>query len=257
MMLTKQISCQRGCAFAHILPLLNRAWLIFLLAEAFGILAFYPNCLQAGESPLMASQLRLRLELSADANSSARVGFVEISPMFKTFGQMGVFDDQDKPVAWRMLWAPPNQPALLCFDTSRKSKAYYVCFGSSLPSAPGGWVPQAGVLLETRPCAENQVVKRAQAKNASHVTELISNAGSVQGRKFVPDMRRSINPFGSNSDYLASFTGWFSVGKAGNYGFATDSSGPSIIHVDGRPVADWLGIHPARDRKSTRLNSSH
>ena len=176
--------------------------------------------------------------------------------MGKPAGPMGVFDDQGKPVAWRMLWSPPNQPALLCFDTAKPSKTYDICFGHGLPPAPGGWIPQAGVLLETRPCAENRLVKRAQAKNATQVAEMIGSAGPAQGRKYVADMRRSINPFGPSSDYLASFTGWFRVGKAGEYGFATDSSGPSILYVDGRRVAEWLGIHPARSGRKAQHNGT-
>ena len=256
MMLTNQTSCRRGRSLARILPPLKRTWLIFLLAEAFRILTLTPNCLRAGEWQPTDSQLRLRMEPAADASPSARVGFVEISPTFKTAGSMGVFDEQGRPVGWSILWSPPDQPVLLCFDSSKPSKAYYVCYGHDLPAAPGGWAPKAGVLLETRPCAENQVIKRAQAKDASQVAEWISNAGPVQGREFVPDMRRSINPFGSSSDYLANFTGWFRVGKAGDYGFATDSSGPSIIYVDGRPVADWLGIHPAKAGRKAQHNGT-
>ena len=256
MMLTKQFSCRRGCAFAQILPLLNRVWLIFLLAEAFGILAFDPNCLRAGESQLTATPLRLRLEPVADAKLSAQVGYFELSPVLKITGEIVVLDDQGQPVASKKLWSAPNQPTLFCFDLSRKSKAYYACFGPGLPSAPGGWIPQAGVLLETQPCAENRVVKRAQARDANQVAELIRSAGPAQGRKYVEDMRRSINPFGPSSDYLASFTGWFRVVKAGDYGFATDSSGPSIICVDGRLVADWLGTHPVRPGRKAQHNGT-
>lgn len=237
MALKEKSGFQKRLASARLLPRLVPRWRVSILMVAIGCLGFSPHMVCAGESPLAAAAHRLRIEPARDAAWPASVGYVEISPVLKNASGIGVFDDQGKPVGCKTIWSAANQPTVLSFDTTSKARVYYVCFGSSLPSGPAGWSPQAGVLLETRPCAHARVATSAE------VAQVISAAGPVQGRGYVAEMRSAINPFGPSSHYLANYTGWFRVATPNNYGFATDSSGPTILKVDGRLVTTWLGEH--------------
>jgi hypothetical protein len=42
---------------------------------------------------------------------------------------------------------------------------------------------------------------------------------------------------------MGRFDAWFTLDKAGSYGFATVSDDASFMSVDGKPVAEWPGIH--------------
>ena len=65
------------------------------------------------------------------------------------------------------------------------------------------------------------------------------------GATMSPNIFLGANPFGPSADYIATFTGWFSVPTAAQYTFATASTDASFLEVDNRPVATWLGVHGA------------
>ena len=216
---------------ARISSFLLSSLLICLLS---GLLAFAAT---AQESIVKTALLRLRLELAQNSPWPAAVGQVEVSPDPNFPGSFGVFTDAGKPVAVQTFWAAPGELTRLRFDTSGGAKTYYLCFGTNLPAPPLGWTPDAGLVVESRSCTAQPVQTPAQ------VAQLLSTAGPIQGRSYVPQIFLGMNPFGPSSYYAVSFSGWLRIADPGNYRFATVSAGPSWLKLDGKPVVEWLGEH--------------
>ncbi len=199
-----------------------------------------PALLYAQKNPVTSAPLRLQIEKIARTDSPAKVGVVDISPCLGSSGRFGLFDAQGAPVAFQTLWSAQGEATRVCFDTSSGAATYYVCFDTDLPGAGGSWQPEAGVLLETRPCRTNLPIA-----TAPQVARLLNSAGAPYGCDFVPDIFLGANPFGPSTYYVATFNGWFAVPAAAQYTFATASDDASFLEVDSRPVATWLGAHRA------------
>jgi tetratricopeptide (TPR) repeat protein len=191
------------------------------------------------EGRLPAAPVRLRIERNSDSPWPATVGVAETAPCLGKPAGFGVFTGDGKPVAFKTIWFAAGEATRLLFDTSGGAERYYLCFGASLPEAPEGWNPEAGVIEQTRPCGEQP------ADTAAQVARLLQSAGPPFGCGEVPDIFSGVNPFGPFTYYVADFTGWFRVFRGGVYVFATASDDASYLQVDGRTVAQWLGRHGA------------
>jgi len=191
----------------------------------------------AEDSPVKTAPLRLRIEPAQNSAWPANVGAVEIAPCLNSPGPFGVFTAAGKPVAFQTYWSAGGEPSLVRFDTSGGASGYYLCFATNLPAAPGGWKPEAGVLVATRACARQPV------NTLSQISQLLNTASPLQGRDYFPNIFQGINPFGPSSFYIASFTGWLCISNPGAYRFATLSTDASWLQIDDQTVAEWLGEH--------------
>jgi hypothetical protein len=153
-------------------------------------------------------------------------------------------------VAFQTYWSAGGEPNRIRFDTSGGARVYYLRHDVQLPPAPGGWKPQAGVLLQTRACPELPV------GNFPEVTRVLDTAGPALGRKYFPDIFLGMNPFGPTADYIAAYTGWLRIAEPGNYRFATLSTDASWLEIDGQPVAAWLGRHGANGGRRGEHNGA-
>jgi tetratricopeptide (TPR) repeat protein len=217
----------------------------FRARRAWTLLAFFAGLLPQGllcaqNSPLTTAPIRLRLEKTAQSDWPAKVGVVDIAPCWSAPSRFGLFDADGKPVAFQAIWSAPGEATRICFDTSSGGETYYVCFDTTLPTAAGSWRPEAGVLVETRPCRTDLPIN-----TAAQIATLIGAAGPVSGRDFFPNIFLGANPFGPSTNYIATFSGWFQVPKAAQYTFATDSVDASWLEVDNKNVATWFGVHNA------------
>jgi hypothetical protein len=185
--------------------------------------------------------MRLQIEKITRTDWPAKVGVVDIAPCLGSLSRFGIFDAGGNPVAFRTVWSAQGEASRVCFDTSSGATTYYVCFGAGLPTASGSWEPEAGVLLETRPCRADLPID-----TAPQVARVLNTAGAPAGCDFVPNIFLGANPFGPSTDYIATFNGWFTVPKAAPYTFATASDDASLLEVDNRTVAKWLGKHGAQ-----------
>jgi hypothetical protein len=194
----------------------------------------------APNNPLPAAPLRLRIERNSGTDWPAKVGVVDIASCWSSPGRFGIIDADGKPVAFQILWSSQGEPTRVCFDTSGGATAYTVCFDTDLPDVSGGWRPEAGVLLETRPCRAGLPIDTPQ-----ETARVLTSGGAPSGRDYVPNIFLGANPFGPSTYYIATFSGWFTVPKAAQYTFATASDNASFLEVDNRMVASWLGRHDA------------
>jgi tetratricopeptide (TPR) repeat protein len=190
------------------------------------------------DSPLTTAPFRLRIERNSGSPWPANVGVADIAPCWIGPSRFGVFTADGKPVAHQILWSAPGEMTRIRFDTSAGAEMYYVCFDTNLPSVAGGWKPEAGVVLETRPCASDLPMD-----TMPQITRLLEAAGPPAGRDYVPDIFSGLNPFGPTRYYVAIFSGWFAAPKTGEYTFATISDNASYLEVDGHMLAQWLGTH--------------
>jgi predicted negative regulator of RcsB-dependent stress response len=191
----------------------------------------------AEDSPVRTAPLRLRIEPAPNSAWPADMGTVELAPCLKAPGPFGVFTAAGKPVAFQIYWSANGEPVGVRFDTSGGATSYYICFATNLPPAPGIWKPEAGLLVETRACAEQPVNTFPQ------VSQLLEAAGPPQGRDYMANIFLGMNPFGPSSFYIASFSGWFNAPMDGSYRFATVSTDASWLQIDGQTVVEWLGKH--------------
>ncbi len=210
------------------------AWISICLS---GLVFAVSLSVKADDSPVKSAPLRLRLELAPNSAWPANMGTVEIAPCLNAPGPFGVFTAEGKPVAFQTYWSASGEPTRIRFDTSGGAMTYYLCFATNLPAARGDWKPEAGVLVETRPCTRQPVNTFPQ------IERLLNSAGPAQGRGYMPEIFLGMNPFGPSSFYIVSFSGWLRVANPGNYQFATVSTDASWLQVDGRTVAQWLGEH--------------
>jgi hypothetical protein len=209
-----------------------------LLAAAGGVLA--EALASAQNTALTTAPVRLRIEKIAQTDWPAKVGVVDIAPCFSSPSRFGVFSADGKPVAFQTIWAAQGEATRVCFDTSSGAADYSVCFDNVLPAASGSWKPEAGVLVETRPCRAGLPLD-----TTPQIERVLSSAGTPSGRDYVPNVFLGANPFGPSADYIATFTGWFTAPVAAQYTFATASVDASYLEVDGRSVAAWPGVHGA------------
>jgi outer membrane protein assembly factor BamD (BamD/ComL family) len=143
-------------------------------------------------------------------------------------------------VASQIIWSAQGEETRICFDTSSGATTYYVCFDTNLPAVSGSWNPEAGVVLETRPCRADLPID-----TGAQFARVLNATGPPYGRDYVPNVFLGANPFGPSTYYVAIFNGWFTVPDTARYTFATASDDASILEVDNRTVATWLGQHGA------------
>jgi tetratricopeptide (TPR) repeat protein len=196
----------------------------------------------AQNNPVTTAPARLRIERIARTDWPAKVGVVDIAPCLGSPGKFGLFTADGKPVGFLTIWSAPGEATRVCFDTSSEDTAYVVCFDTELPVAGGGWKPEAGVLLETRPCRADLPIN-----TAAQVVHVLNTAGPPSGCDYVPDIFLGANPFGPSIYYIATFDGWFTAPNTARYTFATASDDASYLEVDNHTVATWFGVHGAGD----------
>jgi len=189
--------------------------------------------------PSPAAGGRLRIEKASDSPWPAKVGEVELCPCRTNPVYYSIFTTDGKPVGAQTYWSAPYEPIKIHFDTSSGQTSYDLYLEPTAPTRLLAWKPEAGVLLETRQCQKGPLDTWPQ------VRRLLTQAATVYGRSYVPNIFLGVNPHGPSGYYVAVFSAFFTAPQGGDYGFATASSDASYLEVDGRVVAEWLGRHDA------------
>jgi len=109
-------------------------------------------------------------------------------------------------------------------------------------NAPKLWRAEAGVVLEVR------YKGQGTSKNWGEFEKLFANCTEVMGRTLRAKIFEGYNPVGLNQNFVAYYRAAFGVDKAGQYRFATNSTGSSFILVDGKLLAEYGGFHGADGR---------
>jgi hypothetical protein len=185
------------------------------------------------------SRLRLHLELEPVSPWPATAAQCQLSPgtVPPEQAKVTVTRTDGTPVSSSVLWARQGQPLTLVFDTASGATSLFAYVETGPEPAAGAWRPQAGVLLETRLLDRPAFESRAQFDAAW------AGSTGIYGRSFSPDIFEGVHPHGPAVNFLGRYEAWFRIDKAGEYAFATLSDDASFLSIDGKPVAEWPGIH--------------
>ncbi len=199
-----------------------------------------PDAVGAGAWPANAVG-RFSLARQAATPWPAEAGYVEICPglLSPTSCAVRVAASNGAAIPAAILWAAEGEPLKIWFDTSGHQEAYelYIGSGPAPPAAPG-WQPRAGLVFESRACADPAITNLAQMQSAW------DRAAPVLGRSLAPRIFDGLHRHGSSAQpYLGRYRGWFAATGGGDAAFATLSHDASFLLVDGRPVAEWPGRH--------------
>ncbi len=119
---------------------------------------------------------------------------------------------------------------------------------------PKGWIPNAGLVLETRRADK---ARQRECEDLPGLVKVWNQAGQSVGRSFVagihhghpvhPALMEGRDDAAKNSLALYRYTGFFEAGKAGEYVLATASNWGSYLLVDDNLVVSWPGNHDYRE----------
>jgi tetratricopeptide (TPR) repeat protein len=119
---------------------------------------------------------------------------------------------------------------------------------------PKEWLPNAGLVLETRRVDKSQ--QRA-CEDLAGLVKVWNGAGRPIGRSLVsgvyhgypvhPRLAEVRDETAKNSLALYRYTGFFEADRAGEYIFATASNWGSYLLVDDKLVVSWPGNHDYRE----------
>jgi tetratricopeptide (TPR) repeat protein len=142
------------------------------------------------------------------------------------------------PVPFGIAGSTPDGRYLVAFQTPQR-QGYYAVYFDNPQAGPANYeLPQVGLIYETRPLPEG-----ADAGNWTAAQAAIGKSGPPYGASYWNQVFDGVNPFGPQSDYIATYRGYIRCTKAGRYGFATLSDHSSFLLVDDQMVTQWIGPH--------------
>jgi tetratricopeptide (TPR) repeat protein len=119
---------------------------------------------------------------------------------------------------------------------------------------PQDWLPDAGLVLETRRVDKS---RQRACEDLPGLVKVWNGADQIIGRSLVagihhafpvhPRLLESGNEAAKNSLALYRYTGFFEADRAGEYLFATASNWGSHLLVDDKLVVSWPGNHNYRE----------
>ena len=72
---------------------------------------------------------------------------------------------------------------------------------------------------------------------------MLAGLAALDGGGYVDAVFDGYNRFGPSDDYVSVYSGFLNIPSDGEYSFATNSDDSSMLFVDGKPVAQYLGRH--------------
>ena len=208
--------------------------------------------------PVPNASGRIRVERAKKASWPANVGSAQVWPCgadpLKC--SAAVFTAGGRKVSSQIIWAATGEPLKIVFDTAGGDITYDI-YLSEGASTDGGWLPKAGVFLETR------VWKGGAIETWDKAWKTINNSRPLLGRSVMPNIFQGVHPHGATTNFCGHYTGWFTAKKAGEYGFAVLSTCPAFLRVDGKVVVSrpaWSGSRGRRGEvngKTTLTAGTH
>lgn len=145
------------------------------------------------------------------------------------------------PAPAGVFWSAPGEMLKVDFDLVPGAREYWITLSDRMEPASNR-VARAGLLLETR-----QSASAAPVESLADFRRRWDGAAKADGRGFVEKIFHGFNPYGPSERFMSLYSGFFRVAAPGDYAFATVSSDASFLQIDGKPVAEWPGLHPPRD----------
>jgi tetratricopeptide (TPR) repeat protein len=149
-----------------------------------------------------------------------------------------VVNRDGKEMKVHVLASGDEDRALVAFEAPARGE-YTLYFGN--PAArPGPRLDfRAGLMMEVR------ALGPGDPKDWSAMQRILEASPKRTGRWWWPNIAIGFNPLGPWDNGIFLFTGYLHCPADGVYTFAVNSIDASFLLVDGRPVAEWPGWHPA------------
>lgn len=144
----------------------------------------------------------------------------------------------EQPVPFGIMHAAPEGRYLLAFEARPQRGFYAVYYDNPRAGVITADPPPAGLIYETRPIPE-----KADASSWIAARATLDRAGPASGAAYWRRVFDAYNPFGPQSDYIATYRGHVRCPTAGHYRFATVSTHSSFLLVDDQLVTQWVGWH--------------
>lgn len=176
---------------------------------------------------------------SSQAPLVAYVQFRDFVPLNKDASDVRVVNEKGKPVPSRVVFYHPRVYCLVAFEPETPDWTGHVYYGN--PRAPdenNGWRPRSGLLLTT------YRRKASGCNNWNEMQESIRRSqDSPDGAGFRPAVFDGANPYGSSTDFISVYDGYFYASQSGEYQFSTISDNASFVFINGKMVTEWAGRH--------------
>jgi hypothetical protein len=208
-------------------------WTLAAGASAFGQMTAWP---------VATATYRYVIERTKDSPAGGLVGEATVWPVGLAPASVipTVTTEDGQPVGAQTLWAAPGQPLKILFDTTGNQPRYHVYLTAQrLAYAPAWNPPEAGCLLEVRDWTGGSMDTVDACRQAWRESK------RVQGRGHVPNIFAGANPFGPAENFIALFRGSIHTPVEGDYRFGTTSDDASVLFLNGKVVAEWVGGHGA------------
>ena len=180
------------------------------------------------------AQVRFEVEIT-DAPSDPCAGILVLLPdgglLPRPTADAIVFDEAGKELRSGSVWHNLREGYGVIFEPPAKGKRAFVYLRPGQRRAvPGDFCPS--LLLQTQPGKASLDEARLLAKeNRGGRIGLVDRIGDV------------FNPFGPDDNYTSYYSGYLKITKSGRYYLATVSDEGSEVHINGKTVASWPGIH--------------
>ncbi len=204
-------------------------------------LAIRAACGEEWFDPAWGYRRAVEIRPTGSVASGAETGVVEIHTAGKALPDktdVRVTCD-GAAVPFALLQAGPGDFCRVAFRMKPAAASYYVYFGNPKAPPAKGWIPERGLLLETRR------YNGGDPNNLEKMRDVISQSGPSFGADFVPNVFHGWNEFSREDRYVSIYRGRLNCPKEGEYEFATSSDDASFLLLDGKLVADWPGWHGA------------
>ena len=148
-----------------------------------------------------------------------------------------VQDEAGAELKHECVWANPREGMAIVFEAPKTGKQAWITFSNTgvlnVPRGPSAFC--AGLFLYSE-FREGQLGEaRLIAKD--------SPAGKTARFTPIDFIGQRDNPLGPDDHFLSYYSGWLKPPKAGDFYLATISDDGSEVHVDGKLLVAWPGVH--------------
>ena len=187
---------------------------------------------------------RATLRLIAPPNDTAAGVEIELPDFGASRDDLGdalLMNSEGEQIPMASVWHAVGKKGLFIAQAMKADKDYYLYFGGKAPRALGGWTPKQGLMVETRTLGAKPLIN-----TAPEMLDTWNRATNINGVGYVSSINMTGNPFGESTNYASHFTGIYRASAGEQLTFYTLSSDASFVLADGRPFAEWPGIHGPR-----------
>lgn len=207
---------------------------------------------------------------------TAAVRIEHAGRMHESADDVRIYNASNERVPYQVTCHAPDRDALISFRTPRgdaaRDQRFWIYFGhaeasrdplravvdpapGSGPPQPGsdagGWIPRAGLVLETR----RRPRDHENPMSVEALAALIDASPRADGAAYHANIADAANPFGHSYYYISLYRGWIDIPHAGTWAFCTISNDGSFSFLNGEALVHWPGRHTTERGRRGEFNA--